>query len=266
MPFPRQMLGPGCLLFLVVGLGILVSARTALFASDQSTRRTPTRSERIRFRPRRRTREGRSRTAPGSAFGPDEPGCPGWPGHGTGTAGKLAESAEVFNRGLQIRPDDVTVRLYLAANLWQLHRYPEAKENLKIILRRQRTTNQHNCCWAWYRKHGRLCDRCQDARVCAGGSAEAAGVYRRAGPVLLSSATDGQSPSHLEQLPGHPAGPQAVLLGARSPTRCRITRLRKTCLHPSDRHSATNPGWTTTWHWSSIMPADSRKASKFLKA
>jgi len=36
----------------------------------------------------------------------------------------------------------VTVRRYLAANLWQLHLYPEAKENLKIILRQQPNDKQ----------------------------------------------------------------------------------------------------------------------------
>jgi tetratricopeptide (TPR) repeat protein len=47
---------------------------------------------------------------------------------------KLEESTRVFTRALVIAPHDLTVRRYLAANLWQLHRYPEAKHNLQIIL------------------------------------------------------------------------------------------------------------------------------------
>jgi tetratricopeptide (TPR) repeat protein len=47
----------------------------------------------------------------------------------------LEESTSVYTRELVIAPHDATVRRYLAANLWQLHRYPEAKHNLEIILR-----------------------------------------------------------------------------------------------------------------------------------
>ena len=32
-------------------------------------------------------------------------------------------------------PNDVTVRRYLAANLWQLYRYAEAKQNLETVLK-----------------------------------------------------------------------------------------------------------------------------------
>lgn len=47
---------------------------------------------------------------------------------------KLAESTSLFNDALKINPDDLRSRGYLAANLWQLHRYAETKQNLKIIL------------------------------------------------------------------------------------------------------------------------------------
>jgi cytochrome c-type biogenesis protein CcmH/NrfG len=50
---------------------------------------------------------------------------------------KLDESIELFRRALRIDSSNLTVRRYLAANLWQLHRYPEAKENLQIILKRK---------------------------------------------------------------------------------------------------------------------------------
>jgi cytochrome c-type biogenesis protein CcmH/NrfG len=48
---------------------------------------------------------------------------------------KLEESTRAFRKALQLAPQDSTSRRYLAANLWQLHRYPEAKGELQIILR-----------------------------------------------------------------------------------------------------------------------------------
>jgi cytochrome c-type biogenesis protein CcmH/NrfG len=50
---------------------------------------------------------------------------------------QLQGSSEVFRKALKISPADLTTRRYLAANLWQLHLYREAKENLQFILKRQ---------------------------------------------------------------------------------------------------------------------------------
>ncbi len=50
---------------------------------------------------------------------------------------KLEESTTIFRKALQLAPQDLTVRRYLAANLWQLHRYSEAKQHLQILLRQQ---------------------------------------------------------------------------------------------------------------------------------
>src|SRR5581483_11606978 len=47
---------------------------------------------------------------------------------------KLEESSSVFQRELKVSPRDITVRRYLAANLWQLHRYAESKQNLQVLL------------------------------------------------------------------------------------------------------------------------------------
>jgi len=49
---------------------------------------------------------------------------------------KLDESTAMFRKVVQLAPADFTSRRYLAANLWQLHRYAEAKHELEIILRR----------------------------------------------------------------------------------------------------------------------------------
>ena len=48
---------------------------------------------------------------------------------------KLEESTGIFEEAVRFAPQDVTSRRYLAANLWQLHRYPEAKRQLQILLR-----------------------------------------------------------------------------------------------------------------------------------
>lgn len=47
---------------------------------------------------------------------------------------KFQESSSLFEKALKINPADWRSREYLAANLWQLHRYAEAKQNLRILL------------------------------------------------------------------------------------------------------------------------------------
>src|SRR2546429_4936234 len=47
---------------------------------------------------------------------------------------KFDESTSYFQRALKIDPHDVAARRYLGANLWQLHRYAEARQNLRILL------------------------------------------------------------------------------------------------------------------------------------
>jgi tetratricopeptide (TPR) repeat protein len=48
---------------------------------------------------------------------------------------KLPESTEAFRKAVKLDPTNLTTRRYLAANLWQLHEYPEAKTNLLAILK-----------------------------------------------------------------------------------------------------------------------------------
>jgi cytochrome c-type biogenesis protein CcmH/NrfG len=48
---------------------------------------------------------------------------------------KFDESTSLFEKALKSSPSDLRSRRHLAANLWQLHRYSEAKQNLKIVLR-----------------------------------------------------------------------------------------------------------------------------------
>jgi len=48
---------------------------------------------------------------------------------------KLEESTSFFERALRIEPGALVARRYLAANLWQLHRFAEAKQNLQVLLK-----------------------------------------------------------------------------------------------------------------------------------
>jgi tetratricopeptide (TPR) repeat protein len=48
---------------------------------------------------------------------------------------KLEESTTFFQNALKLNSADLASREYLAANLWQLHRYVEAKEQLRILLK-----------------------------------------------------------------------------------------------------------------------------------
>jgi tetratricopeptide (TPR) repeat protein len=128
---------------------------------------------------------------------------------------KLEESSEAFRKALQIRPNDLTARRYLAADLWQLHLYPKAKENLQVILKLKPTDKA--------------------AQLLLGMVSENMGDYASAAKMLAavpdevrkqpeSIAALARSYYHLRQtdkaraalaqLSSHPAGPQAVFLGA----------------------------------------------------
>jgi len=52
---------------------------------------------------------------------------------------KFEESALFFNEALKIKPDDLKSRRDLAANLWQLHRYAEAKRQLELVVSKSPT-------------------------------------------------------------------------------------------------------------------------------
>ena len=66
---------------------------------------------------------------------PDNPGFLANLGTVLAMETKLDDSTKVFERALKLDPNDLTVRRYLAANLWQVHRDGEAKQNLELILK-----------------------------------------------------------------------------------------------------------------------------------
>jgi Tfp pilus assembly protein PilF len=49
--------------------------------------------------------------------------------------GKLEDSTKFLGRALDLNSQNLELRRYLAANLWQLHRYGEARRNLEILLK-----------------------------------------------------------------------------------------------------------------------------------
>ena len=69
------------------------------------------------------------------ALAPSDPGYLSNLGTVLAMEKKLEQSTIFFEQALRIDPAGLTTRRYLAANLWQLHRFPEAKRNLQIILK-----------------------------------------------------------------------------------------------------------------------------------
>jgi len=128
---------------------------------------------------------------------------------------KLAESTEAFGKVVKLDPSNLTARRYLAANLWQLHQYAEAKTNLQIILKAKPDDAA--------------------AKLLLGMVSENSGDYAMAARMLASVPEDvrkqpesiaalARSYYHLQQkekarailaqLSAHPTGPQAAFLGA----------------------------------------------------
>ncbi len=128
---------------------------------------------------------------------------------------KLAESTAAFRQAVKLDPANLISRRYLAANLWQLHQYPEAKTNLQIILRAKPDDAA--------------------AKLLLGMVSENSGDYTSAARMLASVPEEvhkqpesiaalARSYYHLQQkekaratlkqLSEHPAGSQAAFLGA----------------------------------------------------
>jgi tetratricopeptide (TPR) repeat protein len=128
---------------------------------------------------------------------------------------KFDESTSYFRQALKIHPQDMLARRYLAANLWQTHRYAEARQELQTLLKANPNDGQ--------------------ALLLLGMVAENTGDYSTAARVLASApslvrtqpesiAALARSYYHigetkraqawLNELQNHAAGIRAVLLGA----------------------------------------------------
>ncbi len=128
---------------------------------------------------------------------------------------KLDESTELFKRALRMNSSNLTTRRYLAANLWQLHRYPEAKENLQIILQRKPDDKGAQLLLGMVSEN--MGDYATAARMLAAVPDEV-----REQPEALAALARSyyhlrqteKARGTLAQLAAHPAGPPAALLGA----------------------------------------------------
>src|SRR5262249_1317950 len=127
----------------------------------------------------------------------------------------LEESSKVFERALKIAPEDLTARQYLAANLWQLHRYPEAKRNLEILLKRKPGDPQATLLF------GMVSENMHDYAAAAKALAAVPSLVKQQPESIAALARSyyqlgetAKARTALQDLLSKPVGAQAVLLGA----------------------------------------------------
>lgn len=128
---------------------------------------------------------------------------------------KLDESTSVFTQALKLNPSDSTARRYLAANLWQLHRYSDAKRNLEIILKEQPGDQQSLLLL------GMVSENMKDYATAARSLASVPALVRERPESIAALARSyyhlgekDKARATLEELRATPAGPQGVFLGA----------------------------------------------------
>jgi Flp pilus assembly protein TadD len=128
---------------------------------------------------------------------------------------KLEDSTTFFKRALKLNPRDLTARRYLAANLWQLHRYSEAKENLELILKQKSDDTPSRLLLGMVAEN--MKDYGTAERMLASVPQEVRKQPESLGALAVSYYHLGEKEkarSTLEELRNHPAGIRAVLLGA----------------------------------------------------
>jgi tetratricopeptide (TPR) repeat protein len=128
---------------------------------------------------------------------------------------KLEESTSFFEQALRIDPRALGARRYLAANLWQLHRYAEARQNLQTLLKAKPGDPQALLLL------GMVSENAADYAAAAKTLASVQTLVRTQPESIAALA---RSYYHLgeaykarlwlKELLNHPAGAQAVLLGA----------------------------------------------------
>jgi len=128
---------------------------------------------------------------------------------------KLEESTRFFERALKLDPGNLITRRYLAANLWQLQRYPEARQNLQRILTEEPNDAPSRLLL------GMIAENMKDyrtaLRMLSSVPAEVRKEPESIGALAVSYyhlRENEKAQNTLELLKRHPAGPRAVLLGA----------------------------------------------------
>ncbi len=215
MSFQHGPVGSCCLLAVFAALCALAPAQTAAFLPDQNTEAEAHAERGFDFARAGELEKAEAELRQAAHLAPANPDVLAGLGTVLAQQGKLDESTEVFRRVLRIHPNEVTVRRYLAANLWQLHLYPEAKENLKIILRQQPNDKQAQLLLGMVSEN--MGDYATAARMLGSVPDEVRKQPESVAALARSyyhlRQTD-KARAALEELAAHPAGPQAVLLGA----------------------------------------------------
>ena len=128
---------------------------------------------------------------------------------------KLGESTDILKRALQLDSSNLTAQQYLAANLWQLHRYIEAKQELKALLKKKPGDKPATLLLGMVSEN--LKDYAAAARLLGSVPAlvrerpESIAALARS---LYHTGQKEKARAALQQLLTHLAGPQGVLLGA----------------------------------------------------
>jgi Flp pilus assembly protein TadD len=129
---------------------------------------------------------------------------------------KLEDSTTVFQRALKFEPGNLTARRYLAANLWQLDRYAEAKQNLELILKQKPNDDPSRLLLGMVAEN--MKDYSTAVRMLSSVPAEVQKQPESIGALANSYYHLGkmeEARRTLEEMKDHPAGARAVLLGAR---------------------------------------------------
>ena len=128
---------------------------------------------------------------------------------------KFEESNSILMRALAIEPNNLTLRRYLAANLWQLHRYSEARRNLEIILK-EKSSDPPTLLLL-----GMVAENMRDYATAARTLARVPNLVRVQPESLAALARSyyhignrQQARATIDRLSTHPAGLQPALLGA----------------------------------------------------
>jgi tetratricopeptide (TPR) repeat protein len=128
---------------------------------------------------------------------------------------KFAESSSYFEQALKIAPNDLTARRYLAANLWQSHRYTEASRNLQILLKASPNDPQGLLLM------GMVSENTQDFPTAAKCLSAVPALVRAQPEAIAALATSyyhlgerQKARKWVGELQNHPAGIRAALLGA----------------------------------------------------
>jgi tetratricopeptide (TPR) repeat protein len=144
---------------------------------------------------------------------------------------KFDESTSYFQRALKIDPQNAVARRYLAANLWQLHRYAEARRNLRLLFNANPGDPQALLLF------GMVSENTRDYATAAKTLASVPTLVRAQPESVAALARSyyhigeaEKARAWLNELQNHPAGVQAAFLGAQIADEMRDYKTAETLL------------------------------------